>query len=226
MAKLEAFPMTGGSGRYRYTRNSTLQRKVIESTKELIKKAIFEELEITSFSSSNTFRVADLGCSVGPNTFLAVPNILDAVKLKYENKGLVSQLPEFQVLFNDHVSNDFNRLFTSLPSERAYFAVGVPGSFHGRLFPRSSLHFVYSSYALHWISRVPKEDIGRFLNARAQEIVHGGLMAIVVPACPSGTPHADVFINKAIELLGCCLIDMVRMGVTSEDKVDTFNLST
>nr|POE51928.1 putative s-adenosylmethionine-dependent methyltransferase at5g38100 [Quercus suber] len=31
------------------------------------------------------------------------------------------------------VSNDFNTLFKSLPPNRQYFAVGVPGSFHGIL---------------------------------------------------------------------------------------------
>ncbi|PQP96379.1 jasmonate O-methyltransferase [Prunus yedoensis var. nudiflora] len=32
---------------------------------------------------------------------------------------------------------------------------GYPGSFYGRLFPNNSLHFVYSSCSLHWLSRVP-----------------------------------------------------------------------
>ncbi|XP_026458995.1 probable S-adenosylmethionine-dependent methyltransferase At5g38780, partial [Papaver somniferum] len=63
----------------------------------------------------------------------------------------------FQVYFNDKASNDFNTLFASIPLKKRYFAAGVPGSFHGRFFPRASLHFVNSSTALHWISRVPKE---------------------------------------------------------------------
>ncbi|KAL0409410.1 UNVERIFIED_CONTAM: Farnesoic acid carboxyl-O-methyltransferase, partial [Sesamum radiatum] len=49
------------------------------------------------------------------------------------------------VFFNDKVGNDFNTLFSSLPSERLYYATGVPGSFHGRLLPKASLHFAYSS---------------------------------------------------------------------------------
>ncbi|XP_039041012.1 loganic acid O-methyltransferase-like [Hibiscus syriacus] len=64
---------------------------------------------------------------------------------------------EFLVLFNDQPSNDFNTLFKSLPRETPYFAAGVPGSFHRRLFPASSVHFVHCSFALHWLSKVPEE---------------------------------------------------------------------
>ncbi|KAM1081716.1 hypothetical protein FF1_020521 [Malus domestica] len=37
-----------------------------------------------------------------------------------------------------------------------YFAAGVPGSFHLRLFPDSSIHFVHSSLCLHRISKSPE----------------------------------------------------------------------
>lgn len=84
-------------------------------------------------------------------------NIIDAVETKYQSQGNTSQVPEFQVFFNDHAGNDFNHLFISLPPERRYFATGVPGSFHDRLFPRASLHFVHSSYSVQILSRVPKE---------------------------------------------------------------------
>ncbi|XP_024929199.3 loganic acid O-methyltransferase-like [Ziziphus jujuba] len=258
MAEHEAFPMNGGSGLYSYTRNSTFQRKDTEAARELINKGIAEKLYLNNISSSsNTFRLADLGCSVGPNTFLAVENIVDSVEDKYKSQGLNHHLPEFQVFFNDHISNDFNQLFSSLPPERRYYATGVPGSFHGRLFPSSSLHFVYSSHAVHWLSRVPKEvldknspawnkgrihysnspievvksyeaqyvkDMERFLNARAQEIVHGGLMALLVPACPNETPHSELFFNKITELLGSCFMELAKKGMISEEKVDSFNV--
>ncbi|KAK4568665.1 hypothetical protein RGQ29_004174 [Quercus rubra] len=81
-------------------------------------------------------------------------------------------MPEFQVFFNDHTSNDFNTLFTSLPPERPYFATGVPGSFHGRLFPNSSLDFVHSSYALQILSKVPKELLNKNSAAWNKGRVH------------------------------------------------------
>lgn len=83
------------------------------------------------------------------------------MELKNHSQGLKSQIPEFHVFFNDHNSNDFNMLFKSLPQNRRYYAAGVPGSFYGRVFPTSSIHFVHSSCAIHWLSRVPKEVVDR-----------------------------------------------------------------
>jgi hypothetical protein len=200
-------------------------------------------LDVESFVSSHTFRIADLGCSVGPNTFLAVQNIIEAVQFKHQCQGLHYQLPEFQVLFNDHTLNDFNTLFSSLPPDRIYYAAGVPGSFYSRLFPNASLHFVHSSYAIHWLSKVPKsvvdksspawnkgrihysnsevevvkayeaqyaEDMECFLNARAQEVVCGGLIALIIAGRPNGTLHSQTTHNMIYDLLGSCLMDMAR----------------
>ncbi|XP_062002782.1 loganic acid O-methyltransferase-like [Rosa rugosa] len=153
----EAYPMKGGDGPSNYAKNSIYQKGVIDAAKELLNKAIAEKLDIETFSSANSFHIADLGCSVGPNTFLAVENILEAVLFKYQSRGLNCQIPEFQVFFNDHTSNDFNMLFNSLPQNRQYYAAGLPGSFYGRILPDASIHFFHSSISLHWLSRVPKD---------------------------------------------------------------------
>ncbi|KAF3437219.1 hypothetical protein FNV43_RR19972 [Rhamnella rubrinervis] len=260
MANQPEYRMSG-SGNYSYSRNSGFQRTAIGAAKGLINKAVSEKLEISNFvSSSNSpkaFRLADFGCSEGPNTFLAVQNIVDAVELKFKHHGLIGpQLPDFQVFFSDLTSNDFNKLFTSLPPERKYYATGVPGSFHGRLFPSASLHFIHTSYAVQILSKVPKEvedknspawnkgridygnasdetfkayeaqylkDMESFLNARAHEVVHGGLVALILPGCPNETKHSEILFNKAIELLGSCLMDLSKKGIISEEKVDSFN---
>ncbi|KAG6618155.1 hypothetical protein I3843_06G049600 [Carya illinoinensis] len=139
------------------------RKESMDVAKVMIDDAIAEKLDVKkfSFTSKSTFRIADLGCSVGPNTFNVMQNIIDAVQHKCQSQGLTSRTPEFQVFFNDIPSNNFNTLFTTLPPERPYFAAGVPGSFHGRLFPESSLHFVHSFYALHFLSEVPKELLNK-----------------------------------------------------------------
>ncbi|PON82299.1 SAM dependent carboxyl methyltransferase [Trema orientale] len=261
MAEVVVRPMNGGNGHYSYSKNSAFQRNAIEAAKELINKGIAEELDISTFTSSKTFKIADLGCSVGPNTLLAVQNIIDAVEHKFhsqkESNNIACDVPEFQVFFNDQASNDFNQLFTSLPPQTQYFAAGVPGSFHGRLFPNASLHFVHTSCAAQWLSRVPPEvldkrspawnkgrvhysnsssevikafeaqyakDLDNFLKLRAQEIVHGGLMALILPGRPNGTPHSEAYINKAFELVESSLIDMAKKGRISYEKLDSFNI--
>ncbi|KAK6127662.1 hypothetical protein DH2020_038578 [Rehmannia glutinosa] len=231
MDSINVIAMAGGDGIQSYTNNSSFQKMAIDYAKSLIQMSIANSIPPTNNSpTSMTFRVADLGCSVGPNTFIAVDNVLEAVKLKYLNTD--HETPDFQVYFNDHAINDFNTLFKSLPPNREYYASGVPGSFYTRLFPRASLHIVHCSYSIHWLSQLPREitdknsrvwnkgkihyvgageevinaysrqhaiDFSKFLDVRAQEIVPGGLIMLILPARPNG-------------------------GVIDEEKVDTFNV--
>ncbi|KAK7846216.1 putative s-adenosylmethionine-dependent methyltransferase, partial [Quercus suber] len=166
-------------------------RGAIAAAKALINEAIAEKLDIKNFSSSNTFRVTDLGCSIGPNTFLAVQNIIDAVELKYQSQG--HNAPEFQVL--DKSSPAWNK---------------------GRIHYSNASPKVFESYAAQYA-----KDIECFLNARAQEVVCGGLMAIIVPCRPNGLPCSQ---DTIIDTLGSCLLDMAKKGIFSEEKVDIFNL--
>ncbi|CAK7349634.1 unnamed protein product [Dovyalis caffra] len=234
------------------------QEELLTTPRNLSRRQSKKSLRLKDFSSLKSFRVADLGCSVGINTFFAVRNIIEAVELKCQSQqGLDFHRLEYQVFFNDHSSNDFNTLFMSLPRDRRYYALGVPGSFYQRLFPVVSLHLIHSSYALHWLSKVPKEAIDRsslawnkgrihytngpaavvnaytaqyandmenFLHSRAQEIIGGGLMLLTIPCRPNGIPHSRTLPSKAYDLLTSCLMDLAKKGLTSEEKVDSFNI--
>lgn len=110
--------------------------------------------------------VADLGCSSGPNTLTIIKDIVEAVE--GSSHKILHPPPEFRVYLNDLPTNDFNSIFKALPEfyrklrqEKSggscipsIFIGGYAGSFYGRLFPNNCLHFVYSSYSLHWLSRV------------------------------------------------------------------------
>nr|TKR63774.1 hypothetical protein D5086_0000321590 [Populus alba] len=250
--------MNGGTGTYSYAKNSTLLRNLANAVREKIDEAIAEKLDMeTLCSSGKSFHIADFGCSTGPNTFIAMQNILESVERKYKSQCPTSQIPEFQAFFNDQASNDFNTLFTTLPLDRQYFVAGVPGSFHGRLFPDSSLHFAYSSTALHWLSKVPEElldknspsfnkgriyysntldkvvdayssqfakDMEIFLDARAKELVAGGMLVMTMPSQPNGIPCCQTGMGMMIDYLESCFLDMVNEGIISEAKVDSFNL--
>lgn len=223
----------------------------MDAAKELISEAIADKLDLKILGFDDTlkpFKIADLGCSVGPNTLLAVQNIIEAVELEFQRTTNLHQKPsalEFQVFLNDHSDNDFNTLFKSLPHARKYFAAGVPGSFHSRLFPRSSIHFVHTSNALHWLSKVPKEivdpcspawnkgsiqcsesnievvraystqyknDMESFLNARAEELVPGGLMVLILAAVvPDGIPMSNSYVGVFNNILGSCFNDLAKM---------------
>ncbi|KAK4423498.1 Loganic acid O-methyltransferase [Sesamum alatum] len=151
---LDQYVMNGGEGPNSYAQNSSYQKGVVDVAKPIIEEEISKKLDIKHFSS--TFRIADFGCSTGHNAFAAMQIITEAIKRKLETDGKVLQIPDFQVFFNDKITNDFNTLFGSLPPERLYHVAGVAGSFHGRMLPRASLHFAYSCFSLHWLSEVPK----------------------------------------------------------------------
>lgn len=111
-------------------------------------------------NSPNCFNVADLGCASGPNPLLFIKEVMDIIgKICDEMKH---EMPEVQLFLNDLPSNDFKEIFKSVPGlylqfeeeNKQCFVAAMPGSFYGRLFPSNSLHFVHSSYALHWLSQV------------------------------------------------------------------------
>ncbi|CAI0441050.1 unnamed protein product [Linum tenue] len=150
---------------------------MMDSVRPRTEELIAEKLDLERLLAAgggNTFRVADLGCSIGPNTFHNVEHIVQQVRQKYNHMMMTSAAPEFQVFFNDQVNNDFNALFRSLPPERDYFAAGVPGSFHTRVFPNSSLHLAYSASSAHWLSRVPPEVVDRGSPAWNRGMIHYG----------------------------------------------------
>lgn len=222
-----------------------MQKAIVDAAKKNLIEAISDNLDINnpSLGSFKTLKIADMGCSVGPNTFIATQNIIEAVTLKYQAMQKNPQALEFHVFFNDHVTNDFNALFRSLPPSRPYFAAGVPGSFHGRLFPNSSLHIIHSSYALHWLSTIPKEvteinlrhlkngrkyctstdeevleafsgqykkDMQTFLTARAQELVGGGFMVLLIAGMQSGAIFSECGGGMVFDIFGSCLMDMAN----------------
>ena len=108
----------------------SMQRAGANAVKAIIDDVIAEKLDVEKIfsSSKGTFRIADLGCSVGPNTFIAMQNITNVVQQKYQSQGFASQMPEFQVFFNDHSSNDFNTLFAS-PTRKAILCNWSAGVF-------------------------------------------------------------------------------------------------
>lgn len=159
----KVLPMMGGNGETSYAANSRLQEKAILECKLLVEEAV---KDVYAKTQTDTFVVADMGCSSGPNTFLLLSMIISALADHCHKLG--QKPPEMQCFLNDLPENDFNTLFRNLKSlemkieqekEDAaivpnYYVMGAPGTFYGRLFPPSSVHFFHSSCCLHWRSKV------------------------------------------------------------------------
>ncbi|KAL5058871.1 hypothetical protein RYX36_030475 [Vicia faba] len=163
MAKENVLHMKGGVGETSYATNSSLQRKVIMEVKTILEENII--LSVSNKSAKGCWKIADLGCSSGPNTLLSISNILDMIH--NINMKLNHGKPVFQVYLNDVFENDFNTIFNLLPdfyqqvkekNVGECFISATPGSFYGRLFPNNYIDFFHSSYSLHWLSQAPKDS--------------------------------------------------------------------
>ncbi|KAM0001688.1 putative methyltransferase [Helianthus debilis subsp. tardiflorus] len=254
--------MNGGDGDYSNSNNSLLQRKVISMTKPIIDDALTNLYSSLNFPK--TLIMADLGCSSGPNTLLVASELVksvDKIRQKFGN----DESPEIQIYLNDLPQNDFNTIFLSVSkfqknlsnqmvsnkSSSPCYISGVPGSFYTRLFLRKSIHFVYSSYSLMWLSQVPKmidinkgniymsttsppsvikayreqfqKDFSTFLKCRADEMVSEGRMVLTILGRQSDDPCSKECCY-IWDLLATSLKDMVAEGFIEEEKLDSFNI--
>ncbi|KAL4385885.1 hypothetical protein GQ457_09G031410 [Hibiscus cannabinus] len=173
--------------------------------------------------SPTCVKMADLGCSSGPNTFHTVSQVIHTIHGICMRQQ--SELPEFEVLLNDLPQNDFNSVFKSVPDfierlekekgDMGCYVGGVAGSFYDRLFPNRSLHFVNSSYALHWLTKLPvgiENNKGNVYMARSSP-------PNVFKA------YADQFQRDLTKFLSLCSKEIIpKAGVVKEEDVDSFNL--
>ncbi|KAL3730760.1 hypothetical protein ACJRO7_027743 [Eucalyptus globulus] len=161
--------MNGGEGKASYAQNSFVQKQVMSRAKPVLQESL-RELYLDSFPEC--LKLADLGCSSGPNTLLLLREIINSIDATC--KQLNKKEPMFQMFLNDLFHNDFNTVFRLIPrfyqelrkEKGGYFGpcfiAAMPGNFYGRLFPDHSLHFIHSSYSVHWRSQVPANLVSEF----------------------------------------------------------------
>ncbi|CAN1236746.1 Salicylate carboxymethyltransferase [Linum grandiflorum] len=256
----EMLHMNAGTGETSYATNSFLQQKAISMTRPITEEAI-TGLVLSSLATfpKGRLAIADLGCASGPNTFFTVSEFVKSVVRISRNLG--RELPEeFQVFLNDLPGNDFNSIFTSLPKfkkelmvadhESSMFINGVPGSFYGRLFRAKSLHFVHSSYGLHWLSQVPdglvelnkgnvsygsnsprgvfdlylgqfRKDFAEFLRCRALELVSGGKMVLTFLGRKNDDTSRCCY---SLDLISITLNQMASEGLINMERLGSFNV--
>ncbi|GJN29066.1 hypothetical protein PR202_gb17258 [Eleusine coracana subsp. coracana] len=161
MSTGQAVHMNQGEGEASYARNSTLQSGEQNRMRPVIEEAV--KCLIKSTKSDGKIAIADLGCSSGPKALALVSCAVDAIFQHYRaDREQVP--PELSVFLNDLPDNDFNVVAKSLVAfhesdQRIGLVTGgiVPGSFYKRLFARSSLHLIFASSSVHWLSRAPED---------------------------------------------------------------------
>ncbi|KAM7268450.1 hypothetical protein ACFE04_010616 [Oxalis oulophora] len=162
--------MNTGDSDHSYAKNSTSQKRVISKSTSFLEEAVREIILSDNDLSTTSFKMADLGCSSGPNTLFLISKVLDIVSQIRDHESM--KKIEFEVFLNDLPGNDFKLIFKSLPNfyaekEKSGMSLGscfisaVPGSFYEKLFPNKSLHFVHSSFAIQWLSKVPSNLLNK-----------------------------------------------------------------
>ncbi|KAG9449706.1 hypothetical protein H6P81_009671 [Aristolochia fimbriata] len=231
------FHMKEGRGDTSYAKNSTNQRKALEKVKEWRVESI-RDVYLSTLPES--MGVADLGCSSGPNTFSVLGDLVGAVEEKC--RKIKRRPPEFRLFLNDLPSNDFNSIFASLPEFYSrvlnrgggsdgmaeVFVAAVAGSFYGRLFPRGSLHFVHSSFGLHWLSQVPPE----LFDDRTEKSINKGKIYIS-DTSPKKVAEAysmqfqkdfTLFLDsRSVELIPGGQMVLMALGRPTRDHTNTGN---
>ncbi|WJX71577.1 hypothetical protein P8452_55557 [Trifolium repens] len=198
--------------------------------------SLIQQKAISLLKSSRVKAIANLYCTINPRSFAIA-------ELGNDFNSVFMSLDTFKKSLRDEIETEMGP---------CYF-FGVPGSFFDRIFPNQSLHFVHSSYSLHWLSKVPNGgdnnkgniyvtntspsnvlkayyeqfhvDFSLFLKCRAQELVEGGCMILTFLGRESDDPLAlGKGSSYGWELLAIALNDMVVEGIIEEEKLNTFNI--
>ncbi|KAL8160640.1 LOW QUALITY PROTEIN: hypothetical protein V2J09_002177 [Rumex salicifolius] len=237
------------------------KRSIIRRVRPLLEESI--RAVIVSITTTNPpeqcLTIADLGCSSGPNTLAVLESIIDVTLSTCNDLG--RPIPEFNMLVNDLPQNDFNTVFKSLPGfykkikkekgrETGCFVSGTPGSFHGRLFPGKTLHFIHSSTSLHFLSQMPKglnggcicadestpaeiveaykhqfaEDLNMFLRCRSKELVDGGRMLLTLPCSHDGQTFPVMDLIKRVLNKIASQVSVLHTLLVDKDKLTSYIL--
>lgn len=234
----KVFHAIGGVGDTSYARNSSLQKKASDMAKHITLETI---RELYLATTPKSLGIADLGCSSGHNSLSTIRHMVNAIE---EASHKVSRpVPEFRIHLNDLPTNDFNTIFAALPefydelrrgrndAGPAIYIAGYPGTFYGRLFPTECLHFIYSCYSLHWLSKVPPalnylDQQGRSLNKQNIHISESSPPQVSEAYLRQFQEDFSLFLkSRSEELINggkMVLILLGRMGNNHVDRGNSF----
>jgi hypothetical protein len=121
-----------------------------------------------------------------------------------------------QALHVVHSSNSLNWL-SEVP--KAITDSSSPAYNKGRIHCTNAPKQVTEAYAAQYA-----KDLNTFLNARAQDVAVGGLLALHVPSVPEIHLITETLTCTDFLIFESCLLDMAEAGLISEEQVDSLNL--
>jgi salicylate 1-O-methyltransferase len=187
--------------------------------------------------------VADYGASTGHNSLLPMSAAIAVIRKRTR--------PEHSILVvhTDVPDNDFTVLFqtleedpdTYLRKDGATFASAVGRSFYGQILPSNSVNLGWSSWAIHWLGRVPApipdhvqvdysgdqavqaayakqaaHDWHEFLAFRGRELCPGGRLVVMTMAVGE---NGEFGLRPMLEAIMSTLTELIGEGLVTEDEV-------
>ena len=146
-------------GSIRYTESSRLQAAGLPAAIELFEKAA---ATVPLPRAPQPVVIADYGASTGHNSLLPICAAITKLRTRTRKEHAVL------VAHTDIAENDFTALFKTLADDpdsylrhdAATFASAVGRSFYHQILPSNSVTLGWSSWACHWLSRVPADVPG------------------------------------------------------------------
>ncbi len=147
-----------------YKANSSIQKMVIDVALPLICQAA-EKIALPE--GRLPFTIVDYGCGEGKNSIIPVRTLVEAIRARKKDQ-------DFSVIHDDLPTNNFNGLFRDIYSEEEtylqlaeangnssgkIFVFAGAHSFYDQVAPASSVHFGFSSSALHWLRQFPPGSV-------------------------------------------------------------------
>ena len=193
--------------------------------------------------------IADYGASAGHNSLLPIGAAITRLRKRAEPGRAIC------VLHIDVAENDYTTLFHTLATDAhsylrddpAVFPSAVGRSFYQQILPSNTVTLGWSSWAVHWLSRVPasipdhiqiaysRDDAARgaytrqaaddwiaFLTARSRELVPGGQLVVLTMALDDG----DFGYTPLLQGIVAELAGMAGEGAVSRDEVSRMALPT
>ena len=137
-----------------YTASSRLQASGLRSGIKLFEQAA---KDVLLPKPPQPIAIADYGAATGYNSLLPIGAAIGALRTRTRGDHAIL------VAHTDLPSNDFTALFTTitedadsyLARDKATFASAVGRSFYQQILPSETIALGWSSWATHWLSRVP-----------------------------------------------------------------------
>ena len=241
MKKLDPADIPAMVGGGFYNRNAAMQAAGIATV-----LPVWEDACRNADFGGDIIVIADYGASQGRNSMIPMRIAIDAARTK-------SRRP-IQVLHTDLPNNDFSSLFAVLTEDpESYiryasdvFPMAIGRSYFEQIVPDASLHLIWNTWTLHWMSRLPKaapdaiapkfsknpsvaaegcviqnEDWTRFLELRGRELRPGGkLFTCFTGADDDKGSGFEEIMNDLWE----CIQDLARDGHLSREEVSRITI--